>query len=509
MPVVSKEILAVFENYQNGRRKFSSRIAELSQRPRNIEALQEAGVLELLRPLLLDNVPSVQQSAALALGRLANYSDHMAEAVVSGEILPQLVFALSTGNKHYKRSAAYVLRSVAKHSPMLASAVVDSGAVEALVGCLESMDPGVKESAAWALGYIAKHNGELAQAVVDHDAVTNLVLCVQEPELSLKRVSASALSYICRHSPELAQTVVDANAIPNLTPLIKSPDAKLKRQVCSCLGHIAQHSTELAELVVDGEIFDQVFKLLEDQDKIVSKNAATLIREIVKHSKGLSKLVVNAGGLPYIVEYLAASEGDNKLPAAMTIGFISAFGESLAKAVIATEGIEPLGDALSKSKSDHVKAACAWSLGKIGGHSSEHARSCANNMIFVHLMGVYLSDQSSEDLHNKAKSALKAIIAKCTDLQAFIPLLNEAAPPNILTPIAQQIAKILPHDVNAKKLFVTSRGLAKLQEIKEKCEEDSPLYEAIGVINNAYPEEVIRYFDPNYSQFLLSKIADE
>ena len=40
------------------------------------------GVMSLLRPLLLDNVPSIQQSAALALGRLANYSDELAEAVV-------------------------------------------------------------------------------------------------------------------------------------------------------------------------------------------------------------------------------------------------------------------------------------------------------------------------------------------------------------------------------------------------------------------------------------------
>lgn len=44
--------------------------------------------MSLLRPLLLDNVQSIQQSAALALGRLASYSEDLAEAVVSNEILP-------------------------------------------------------------------------------------------------------------------------------------------------------------------------------------------------------------------------------------------------------------------------------------------------------------------------------------------------------------------------------------------------------------------------------------
>ena len=63
-------------------------VAELATRPQNIEALQSAGVMSLLRPLLLDNVQSIQQSAALALGRLASYSEDLAEAVVSNEILP-------------------------------------------------------------------------------------------------------------------------------------------------------------------------------------------------------------------------------------------------------------------------------------------------------------------------------------------------------------------------------------------------------------------------------------
>ena len=54
--------------------------------------------MSLLRPLLLDVVPTVQQTAALALGRLANYNDDLAEAVVKGDILPQLVYSLAEQN---------------------------------------------------------------------------------------------------------------------------------------------------------------------------------------------------------------------------------------------------------------------------------------------------------------------------------------------------------------------------------------------------------------------------
>ena len=88
-----RAVLSVFENYQKARVNFVQTVAELATRPQNIEALQNAGVMQLLRPLLLDNVPSIQQSAALALGRLANYNDELAEAVVSNEVLPQLVYS--------------------------------------------------------------------------------------------------------------------------------------------------------------------------------------------------------------------------------------------------------------------------------------------------------------------------------------------------------------------------------------------------------------------------------
>ena len=74
-----RAVLQVFENYQKARVNFVQTVAELATRPQNIEALQNAGVMQLLRPLLLDNVPSIQQSAALALGRLANYNDEIAK----------------------------------------------------------------------------------------------------------------------------------------------------------------------------------------------------------------------------------------------------------------------------------------------------------------------------------------------------------------------------------------------------------------------------------------------
>ena len=102
-------VLLHFEEYQKARVKFVQAIAEAATRPQNIEVMNNAGVMQLLRPLLLDNVPSIQQTAALALGRLANYSEDLAEAVVGNEILPQLVYSLSDQNVRWQTLPSFRL----------------------------------------------------------------------------------------------------------------------------------------------------------------------------------------------------------------------------------------------------------------------------------------------------------------------------------------------------------------------------------------------------------------
>jgi hypothetical protein len=83
------------------------------------------------------------------------------------------------------------------------------------------------------------------------------------------------------------------------------------------------------------------------------------------------------------------------------------------------------------------------------------------------------------------------------------PLLH-SAPPNILKHVVGQFSKVLPHDPKARRLFVTSGGLKKVQEIS--CQPGSVLAEHIGVINSCYPEEIVRYYSPGYSDSLLARV---
>ena len=105
---MSKAVLQPFEQYQKARVTFVQTVAELATRPQNIEALQSAGVMSLLRPLLLDNVPSISQSAALALGRLANMNEELAEYIKNAtesrenfEVMNDLIISLAQQAETY------------------------------------------------------------------------------------------------------------------------------------------------------------------------------------------------------------------------------------------------------------------------------------------------------------------------------------------------------------------------------------------------------------------------
>jgi len=285
--------------------------------------------------------------------------------------------------------------------------------------------------------------------------------------------------------------------------MILNPDAKLKRQVLSCFSQISKHSVELAEMVVEAEIFPSVLTCLKDNDELVMKNTATLIREIAKHTPELCQLIMNAGGIGAVIDYIGETKGTIRLPGIMMLGYVAAHSETLAMAVIMSKGVSQLAIILSEEQEDHIKAATVWALGQIGGHTPEHAKAIAVSNVLPRLLQSYISSESSEDLQMKSKTALKKILQKCVYLPSLEPLLHDA-PSNILKHVVAQYSKVLPNDPQARRLFVTSGGLKKVQEIE--TESGTPLEEHIRAINNCFPEEIVRYYSPGYSEALLQRV---
>jgi hypothetical protein len=235
----------------------------------------------------------------------------------------------------------------------------------------------------------------------------------------------------------------------------------------------------------------------------VQKNVATLIREVCKHSPELATMVVNCGGSAAIVDFITNSRGTSRMPGIMAIGYIGTFTEKLAMAAIVSHAVPPLVDALKNEENDVVQSAAAWAIGQLGRHSPVHAKHIADANAFPVLIALTKSSTSSEDLKNKSSRALQSVLQKCVHLPALEAILNEA-PPSILENVVGQFAKVLPNDPKARKLFVTSGGLKKVQEIK--AEQGSQLEESIGVINSAFPAEIVKYYSPGIEASLLERL---
>ncbi len=95
------------------------------------------------------------------------------------------------------------------------------------------------------------------------------------------------------------------------------------------------------------------------------------------------------------------------------------------------------------------------------------------------------------------------MIGQCLDAQALETLIHDS-PTNILENVVMQFSKILPHDANARRSFVISGGLKRIQELH--VDKGTELQEAISGIISCFPEDVVQYYSPGYQESLLERI---
>ncbi|MGL4948658.1 MAG: hypothetical protein ACRC42_04780, partial [Mycoplasma sp.] len=502
---MAKAVLHAFEDYQKSRISFVQTIAELSTRQQNVEALFSAGVMPWLKPLLLDVVPSIQQSAALAIGRLASYSIELAQSVADNDIITQLMYSLPKQNRFFKKAACYVLKAVAQHSVELAQAVVNSGVLEPWVHCLDEFDPSVKEAAAFALGHIAKHNENWARQVVEARAVDSLWLCLQEPEWVLKRVSSQTLANICKHTEQLSQPVAE-NGWDVITCYLNYTDTAIKRNVCNWLTNICKHSTEWATLVMSKINNPQKWwNCWKDSDIIVRQNTAMCICEIVNKCPENAMAICGAGGPHVLVDYVSNSEGDSRLYGILSLAYMSAYKEDMALQIISAKALEVLKLAL-ENDTEQVKCSVCFALNHIGRHSPTHANEVSNSGVLHTMLFYYMDQNTSDDLKDKAKKALNEIIQKCSNLSALEPLWHVASK-EVLKSVLIQFSTYLKGNQTELSTFARNGGLQKVLGMKSKWKE--PLWHFAEEICSFYPQEIINYYSPEYAKKWLDKIGVE
>nr|CDS16267.1 sperm associated antigen 6 [Echinococcus granulosus] len=331
--------------------------------------------------------------------------------------------------------------------------------------------------------------------VVDSGSLPLINLCLQEPGVNLRCISAGVLGDIAKHSVTLAQNVVDTSGIWHLVKQTTDSCSKLRKRAFLSLAQIAKHSPDFAELVLEASIFPQVLIGMKDKDVGLRSEAANLIKELCKHTFEICRVVVNSSGIPALVDFLEEAKGCSAIPGIIALGYIAAHSDLQAIAVIKAHALVQLKNILHEER-DEVKAAAVWAIGQIGRHGASHADAVSEVGLLPIILAYYLNTESSEDLRDK-------VLEKCTDMEALQPILHNS-PPNILKYVVVQFSKLLPRSAKARRAFVVSGCLRKIQEIV--AEPGSTLHMHIIAINNCFPEDVVKFYSPGYPEVLLERV---
>lgn len=500
---MSKQLIRDFDAYKKARRDFVSMVSEAAMKPDNINTLIELNVLSLLRPLLLDNVPSIQQMSALAISRLASVSETNSEKIISTGMLPEIVNGLNSKDERYQKNLCQVIRSVSKHSQKLASKVVQGGCLKPLVECINSKSNDVTEAAASSIKAIASHDVSLAQEVVEAGALPPLIKSITRTESTLRRTSISAIGSIARHNMQLATACIEARAISTIASTLSTTnDSKLKTQACLALAAIAAHSVDTAELVVEEKIFPSALTCFTDADKDLRVAAAKLVYEIVKHTQELSQGVVGFGGCQSLVEYIRTSKTD-MIPAVKAVGAIAGFSPSLAMSLLeAGAGRATLGVFVS-SKSIETKSVAAKAVGMLGKHNSQTSQKMTS-MNALSLLFQAIGDPDGDDnLRAAVKEAMVDLIKNCEDITALEPLITTSEG-EILCHVLERISNLLSKNPKIRAPFVSSGGFRSVQLLQ--ADNDAELKRLIDAINDCYPDQAVRFYSPNYVEELNKEV---
>lgn len=523
---MSKAVIQPFEEYQKARVMFVQTVAELANRPQNVDSLKKLGVIKLLGPLLSDPVTSIKQSAALAIGRLAKHDDELAKSVVNedrGKILSQLLESLESNNKFYKKAACFVISSVARHSEDLAVKVVQGGAIRFLVSCLEEYDPSVKESAAWALGYIARHSKELATEIVNAKAIDFLILCLQEPEINIKRVAIQTLSNIARHSETLSKSVADKDNLNIILYYLVLKDTALKRQILLCLGNLAHHSSDVAYSIINGINIQHLEECITGKDVTCQKNALVLLDEIAKKRSELASITSTKMKLEVFIRFIEDHPGEPRLFGIPIISTLASYEKVQAESIIKLDGHKALALTIYTEKNEKILSLACLALSNLSKHNADLTNQIATDLFITgkdkhervynvpyKLLELCVDINSSPELKGTSYQALENIIKFCSFIPALVPLLDK---PNfhgvdedifekILVEVIRKLKELLVDNKQYKKEFIKNKTLKKIIELKKYYKS---IKDELHAFSEFYPQEIINYFSEDYEQQIKEK----
>ena len=441
--------------------------------------------------------PAVVVAGCGVARALASKREAHVRALFDAGVLPPLRRALDALNPEILEAAAKCAVAVAQASPWAAERLLDAPPARAArapadkdeENDVDEENDTRKTSSTHANkpegGHAANKPATLLECLCSASANA-------KTSLSTRATIARLFEACAAHGEALASRVVrDADCAGAVTRLARDAGlalaagagaARARATAFAAAAEMARHADALALAVRDaGVLREALVGCCERSDAFPVEAAATreaataLLRALASKTPELATSLIEAGAAASLTDSLAMEKGGKRAAlAAQTLGFLADYKPSTALSVCGVDGGRALVRCLESAETGDVAAAAAWALGCIARHGTPTASVLAKNGAIGALLRCYAGVQADRHLtlREKAKASLKSLIRKCGGLETIDALVSAETPGPILRHVLSEFAERLGKDVAAKRAFVTSGGLMRLQGVLRAHEKD-------------------------------------
>ena len=450
-------------------------------------------------PLYPDANSGVQVAALAAMRTLTQDTDATGEEISDPDALKKVIASLTHRKTAVAVAGCATLQALAEKRPQYASAMITEGALPPLRELLGAFDPDTKEAAARCLTAVAGAGETQARSVLDDgpgDCLELMAIAATDPDasFSMRLAVARFFDACCDYGASMARRVMlSSDAAACVARLARDasvatapgglgPSQRARSVAFASLTGMAQNGEDLAAMVAEtGVVMDAVAAVTDDKDANVRECAAALLREVACKTADLAEKVTSDGGIAGLVQCLAYDRGDKRsMFAAQTLGYIADYKPSLAMAVVGVDRGRCLIEALDSAPDADSATAAAWAIGCVARHGKESAAPLAKSGALKSLTDTYARAGTNEALRDRCKASVKSVIKNSGALGLLEGMVNQNTPPGILRHVLAEFATKLGNDVKAKRSFVTSGALMRMQAIIKA--HDSTVAEAAAML---------------------------
>lgn len=387
------------------------RIAKFA--PENILEQTVPYVIALLCGPPSGRSPSIQETSAFCLGRLARRGDKLSSTIGEAGTIPILVTLSLESKGRMQRVVVKALRELVICTESNQVILARNGA-QALMNLIASSPDDVKKTAA-EIWTSLTHLKEVRRAIASLGGIPMLIQSARLGRIASRVRAAQAIGQL-GVTRRVRKMLVNAGAIPVLIELLQENDLAAKLVAGNALGIISAHVDYLRPVAQAGAIplFVELLEGSNSQGKEIAEDVFCILAVAEENAIAIAE---------HLVRILQGSNVEAKAAAADVVWDLSSYKHSVS--VVRASGAIPLLLRLLEDENDDVREKASGAVAQL---SYDHADRLA--LVEAGAIPILLSllQNESEELKDNAAEALinfsedpsmRDMISQAFDIPAF------------------------------------------------------------------------------------------